>query len=298
MRRGAVYMVLASLMFTLMVGTVKVARQELSPLEIMVWRAVVSIPLALAFAWKPGLAIVNRGGMLLRGVFGFGAMACFFTAAKGLDLADLSIIAKLQPILIALFAPIALGSGERTTRLLWVVIGAGLVGCALIVGPDLQVGSTYGLFAVAATLLATGAHLSIRHLGRTDDARAIVFWFQVVVLVLAFGALAALGRAPSALPPPHLWPYLAGCGVAATVGQMLLTRAYALDPAPVVAAASYTGPLFAVLADLAVFGVLPGVPVVVGGGLVVGAGLVLVLSGRRGTAAAGNGGPVAPEAQT
>ncbi|MFW5925270.1 MAG: DMT family transporter [Myxococcota bacterium] len=281
MKRGALYMILASLMFTVMLGTVKVARQELSALEVMVWRATVSIPLALAFAWKPGLAIVNRGGMVLRGLFGFGAMACFFTAARGLDIADLSIIAKLQPILIALLAPIALGRHERASGTLWLLLLAGLSGCALIVGPDLRVGSLYGLWAVAATLLATGAHLAIRHLGRSDDARTIVFWFQVAVLVLALSLHVLLTGGGMSLPSAALWPYLAGCGIAATIGQVLLTHAYALDRAAVVAAASYTGPAFAVLADLFVFGVLPGPAVVTGGLLVVGAGLVLVLSGRR-----------------
>ena len=43
--------------------------------------------------------------MVVRCVLGFGAMTCFFTAAKGLSLADLSILAKLQPIVLAILAP-------------------------------------------------------------------------------------------------------------------------------------------------------------------------------------------------
>lgn len=116
LRRGPVYMVLASLLFTIMIGTVKIARQEMSPFAIMFWRAAFSLPLSLAFAWPRGLHMTNRAGMVLRGLFGFGAMACFFTAARGLTLADLTIISKLQPILVALSAPLALGAAERAHR--------------------------------------------------------------------------------------------------------------------------------------------------------------------------------------
>lgn len=278
MRRGPLYMILASLAFTVMIGAVKVARREMTPFEVITWRCMISVPLALAFCWKPGIAIHNRAGMALRGLFGFGAMSCFFTAAGGLDLADLSIIGKLQPILIAIAAPLVLGAGERSRGLLWLVLLAGIGGSALVIGPDLQVGSMYGLWALGATAMSAGAHLAVRALGRTEEPHAVVFWLQVMVLVLSVGAtVVTTGRAVS-LPPAHLWPYLVGCGVTATVGQVLMTRAYKLDRAAPVAAASYTGPLFALVGDIVAFGRLPTVAVLLGGALVVGAGLVLVFA--------------------
>ena len=41
-------------------------------------------------------------------VVGFAAMTCFFTAAHGLAVADMSLIGRLQPLLIALLAPLFL----------------------------------------------------------------------------------------------------------------------------------------------------------------------------------------------
>lgn len=280
MRRGPVYMVLASLLFTIMVGAVKVAREEMTAFEVILWRCATSLPLAylLAKQARESVRVLTPRAMLLRALFGFGAMSCFFTAAKGLTLADLSILSKLQPIVVALAAPLALGVAERSTTRVWLVLGLGLAGCAMIIGPDLAVGSVYGLIALAASVLSAAAHIMVRKLGQTERPLAIVFWFQAITLVLALGAIAVTTAELPPIPPSHLWPWLAGIGVAATAGQVLMTRAYAIDRASVVAAASYAAPLWSVLGDLVAFGVMPTGWVIAGGLLVVGAGVILIFS--------------------
>jgi len=269
-------MVGATLMFVIMVATVKVARQELTAFEVICWRSVIALPVTFILARSAGLGIQNRRVMALRAVLGFCAMSCFFTAAKGLAIADLSIIAKLQPLIIAIIAPLLLGRAEGGGPAIWIILAVGLVGSGLLIGPELAVGGTYGLWALGAAVFSALAHTMIRALGKTDNAPAIVFWFQLTTLVLAIPSYALLEGGMIPLPPSHLWPYLAGCGLAATAGQVLMTNAYRLDKAPVVAAASYAGPLWAVGMDIVVFEVLPSGWALVGGALVVGAGLVLV----------------------
>ena len=69
------------------------------------------VPIAVGMRWFPD----KKGlitGLAVAG-FGFGAMFCFYSAAKGLSVADLSLITKLQPMLVALIAPVLLGSAER-----------------------------------------------------------------------------------------------------------------------------------------------------------------------------------------
>ena len=79
-----------------------------------------------------------------------------------------------------------------------------------------------------------------------------------------------------AIPPVSLWGWLLGVGGFATVGQLLLTRAYALDRAGVVAAASNISPLWAVLIDLALFATWPSTTALLGGALILTASLGLV----------------------
>ena len=84
---------------------------------------------------------------------------------------------------------------------------------------------------------------------------------------------------PSAMGSTNdLWPYVLGIGVTATGGQLLMTQAYAEDRAAVVAAASYTTPLWGVIADLLIFDLIPGSLAIVGGVIIVAAGLVLIFA--------------------
>ena len=270
-------MVLASLVFTVMTATAKVAREELDAVQVVCWRTLLSLPFALAHSWAPGFKVQNPKGMIARSVLGFVAMVCFFTAAKGLSLANLSLLSELKPLLIAVIAPIALGAGERSSLSIWGSLFAGLVGCAVIIGPDLSIGSTFALWALASTVFSSGAHVSVRSLGH-DDARTVVFWFHATAAVLGITTYAILHHTLLPLPPMHLWAPLLVCGVAATYGQLLMTRAYAEDKASVVAAASYAGPLFGVAMDLIAFGTAPTVWTTLGGTLVIAAGLRALLS--------------------
>lgn len=273
-------MVVASGAFTAMLGFVKVARAELPAAEVMTYRAVLGLPLVWLFARRRGLGIERRGVLVARVLFGFGAMFCFFTAAKGLRVADLSLITKLQPLLVALIAPLALGAAERGSRGTWIALCCGLVGCAILLAPQLDVGLVYGLWAVAAAVLSACAHTCLRKLGRTEDPLTIVFWFLVGLSALSFLVTVIGEGGLPALPPPRLWPVLLGCAAAASVGQVLLTLAYRADPAPLVAAASYTAPVWALLLDLVWFDLTPSRQALLGGALIVGAGLWLVLHER------------------
>lgn len=274
-RRGPLLMFGATAAFTVMVAAVKVAREELGPLEIILWRSAISMPIALVLALRVGIRFHNPKVLLFRVLFGFSAMLGFFTAAKGLALGDLAIIGRTQPILVALMAPLWLGRSERSTGLLWVLLIAGMAGCALIVGPELRVGSTYGLWALGAACCSAMAHLAVRRLGATDHPYVIVFALQASVGVLAlFGHLAIHGAL--GWPPSHLVGPLVLTGLMAVAGQLCLTQAYKIEKASTVAAASYAAPVFGMVADLVIWGALPSTWALAGGVLVVGAGLVLV----------------------
>ena len=112
-------MALAALAFTLMISAVKVARAELSAVELIFWRAVLSTPIMALICARRGFGLQRRGIFLLRAGFGFAAMIGYYTAAKGLTVADLSILTKLQPVWVAIAAPVLMGSAERAGGAVW-----------------------------------------------------------------------------------------------------------------------------------------------------------------------------------
>ncbi len=272
-------MVLAAALFTVMVGLVKIVRVELSAYEVIAWRSVSALPLVAWLAWRTGFRLHGRRAFLWRSISGVVAMTCFYTATFGLPLVDLALVHKLQPLMVVALAPFLLGADERPAPgLLWICL-LGFAGCAVLLGPGLAVGNVYGLWALGATVASAFAHTFLRSLGQTDRPATIVFWFQGVVTIYAFTAVALLDGGVR-LPPQHLWAQLFAIGLVGTGGQVAMTKAYGLDRASTVAAASYTSPLFALAGDLLVFGLVPAWNGWLGGALVVTAGLLLIL--RRG----------------
>ena len=202
-------------------------------------------------------------------------MFCFFTALKGLPLADTNLITKLQPVLIALGAPLFLGRSERVEPRTWVMLALGVTGTAILLAPDLTQGSVWGLWALASSVLSAGAHIALRGL-KSERSEAVVFWLQIVFFVLALVlVLATNGRI--AVPSAQIWPALVGVGLLAAAGQLLMTRAYALDTASRVATVRFIGPVWGILLDVLFFGGWPAIHVWVGGAIVVSAGLAVTL---------------------
>ena len=149
-----------------------------------------------------------------------------------------------------------------------------MVGCSILLAPELRVGSWYGLLAVLAAIFSGHAHVFIRRL-KSENPIVVVLWFQAGSGVLAFGiCLLTLGGIP--LPATELIAPLFGVGVTATVGQWLMTMAYKREKAAVVAVASYAGPLVAVFADSIAFGILPSWNGYIGGSIIIAAGMLLI----------------------
>lgn len=275
MPKGPALMVAATSAFTLMIGCVKLARPwGFGTAELMGWRAFVAIPVLLLISrsWR-----VERWRLVvLRCVFGFAAMFCYYSATRGLGIGELSVITKLQPILIALVAPRLLGTAEKPGPRTWMALGLGFAGTLSIAWPTLGEGAlrvTSVFIALGAAVFSTLAHTILRAL-KGEDPRAIVFWFQLAVGAGVFAALALEGSPPT-LPTAAQLPILGGIGLSALAGQLLMTKAYASDTAARVATAGLVGPLLGFLFDYAVLGDVPSAAALVGGTLILAAGWVL-----------------------
>ncbi len=278
-------MVAAATLFTLMAGLVKVGTTSYGyhPLELVMWRSLTSLPPAIWIA-RRHLRVESKGYLLARCIFGFVAMLSWFTASRGLAVGELSVLARLQPIFVGIAAPLLLGRSERAGPGVWIATGLGLVGSIVLVSPDLagveleRLGAA-GL-ALLAALTSALAHTCLRALGKTDDPRTTVLWFQVAVALFAFALIGITGLELRIPLPGHL-PVLIGIGLLAVSGQLLLTAAYRAGRAQRVATASYVGPVVGFVFDGLVFGVMPAITAVVGALIVLSAGGLLIRLTQR-----------------
>ena len=279
--RGIAAMLLAVALFAFMDAMMKHLVAHYPPMQVASMRGFASLPFVL-------LPIVLRGTYrrlvpvrwslhLLRGVLGVIMLWTFVYSVRELSLADTYSIFLCAPLVVtALSVPLL---GERVDSRRWMAIGVGLAGVLVMLRPS--AGHWVTLGGLAALLSATCYSLSVisvRVLTRTDTTESMVFW---VMLALALGAGALAVPSWEAVRIEH-WPWLAGIGMIGAAGQHYITEAFRHAPASVVVPFEYTALLWGVALDLAVWGVLPGMLTLAGGGIVVAAGLYLVARERHG----------------
>lgn len=176
----------------------------------------------------------------------------------GMSAGVAALIISCQPLLTALVASRFLG--ERLTRGQWLGIFVGLAGVALVVGHQLDVREvTFG--SLLGTLIAlagvTAATLYQRHFSPRADLRAAAgVQFAVTVAVLAPLAFVIEGfHFRSSL---ELWMAIAVLVIfASLLGVSVLYYLMRHGEATRVASMMYLPPVFAVVLELAWFGVVP-----------------------------------------
>jgi drug/metabolite transporter (DMT)-like permease len=259
-----------------MFGCVKFLGPGFPHFEAIFFRSLLSLPLVFWLLRRRGAGVRPRRPwlMLARGLSGLFAMGCYFYALQRGVLADVVIVSRMQPIFIALLAPLLLG--ERTTRAIAVALVTSFVGVVLVIKPGLGLLNLPGLLALAGSVFSALAHISVRKLNATDPPERIVVWFTVIV---GCGGLAAALPA-FVVPTPGQLALLLGVALGATMGQLLMTTAYSRDTAPAVSTASYAFVVFGILGGWAVWGEVPDALSLLGAAVVVGAGVLLAFSRR------------------
>lgn len=248
-----------ALSFSVMSLLVKVAGRDLPSQEIVLARSVIMLALTLAVLQRMRTrARGNRHGLLLlRGLFGFGALSCFYWSLVHLPLADATVIQYTNPAFTALFAALVLH--ERLHLRDGIMLLLSLAGIVLITRPALLFGGAERLDPFAVAIAACGAALSgaayttVRKLSSTEPTMVIVFWFA---LVSTFGSL-PVPSATSVVPSPLHCLVLLGIGLSTYGGQVLFTRGLALERAGRATAIAYVQIVFAALWSTIFFGETP-----------------------------------------
>ncbi len=268
-----ILMLTASACFATMAAMIKGIGSSLPIPEIILFRSVLPLPFflgTLAFR-KKRLIVTAWKTLILRSLFGFLAMSGFYYALAHIPLAESVFLGRTQPLILALLAPWVIG--EKPSHGVWAAIGAGLLGIVLIMEPSF--GWTPAAWAsIVGASASAMAHLLVRKLNRTDDPATIVTNFFVITALLS-----AAWTGPSfVMPEGNQWLLLLGVAVFSTFGQYLMTLAYRLDNAPVVAAASYASIMFSILYGYLFWQEIPPASAWAGGALIIAGSFILIRS--------------------
>jgi drug/metabolite transporter (DMT)-like permease len=191
-------------------------------------RTVLALIFAALLGYGAGVKFVflRPRTLWVRSIAGSISLVCTFYAYSKIPVSDLLTLTHMFPVWVALLSWPVLG--EKPSRGVWVSVVIGLVGVALIQQVHLAAGNFASLVALASSLFTAIAMLGLHRLQHID-VRAVVVHFSGVSLLFAVATVFLFerkGNTPEISDSPTMFMLL-GVGLTATIGQLLLTRAFA-----------------------------------------------------------------------
>ena len=239
----------------------------------------VAIPIALLVVRAGGLhtlRVTNFRGQLLRAALLAGSMFLFVTSLRFLPLADAVALTFAGPLILTAVAPWALG--ERVGWRRRCAVAVGFAGVLIMLAPGGE-GLRWAAFLPLGTAFFEAARdIVTRRLVATESSLSLTACSLGFVTLCAL-ATAGHGWRPMSVPDIGLLA-IAGCCV--SVAFVLMTEAFRLAEASLVAPFRYSSVLWAMLIGTIAFGDWPSPAMLAGACLVVGSGLyILHREGRR-----------------
>jgi len=255
-----------------------------APLQIVFLRNLFAAPMIVAIVLSVGgwgaLRTRHLRVYALRGLLLVGAAVTFFLGLRSLPLAEATFLFFAAPIFItALSVPLL---GEHVGWRRWTAVMVGFVGVLIIVRPGAAAFQPASMLALATALLYALAMISTRWIGRGDSVWTMMLY--VLLFPLLFSGLAVPLQWQTPVPS-HL-PIFAAQAVVGTLGMTLISQAFRLAPAAIVAPFDYTALIWASLLGWLFWSEIPGVWTYAGAAVIIASGIYIVI---RETRVAGGG---------
>lgn len=272
---GLQYMALSALCFSLMAAMVKLGANTIPAQELIAFRSIVIIAITLPILRRRHIPLLGkrRGLLVLRGVFGYAAMSCYFWTLGILPVADAMVIQYISPLFTILWA--ALFLKEHAKPGIWFAGLLCMAGVIAVAKPEGSGSPAVALVGIAGAALAGAAYAVVRELRNSDDAYTIVLYFPLVSLPFCLIFSIPIWVWPSGVEG---WGLVLGVCFASYLGQIFLTRGLEREQAGRAVMVNYISVAFGVLFGIFLFETIPDVRSVLGIGSILGG---VSLLGRR-----------------
>lgn len=259
--------------------------------QIILIRSVVGlcITLCVIMPLEGGLILIktnNKMVHLFRGLLIVMANMTFFVGLSVISLPEASAIFFIAPLFITALSVLFLGETVGIRR--WIAVAIGLTGVIVMLRPGSDAFTYAAFLPLVAALAYAGTQVLTRKIGLTEKASTMSFYIQLVFVVVCviFGLLFSDGRYanPDNAPIDFLfreWQMpalkdgliMAGLGVTSGFGGYLVSQAYRLCAAAVVAPFEYMALILAIFWGVTLWGEWPDVVAWVGIALIFFAGI-------------------------
>lgn len=233
--RAYLYMLLSAFAFAVM-GTLSHKAGENVDWRLLAFaRTLIAFVISLSLCLVAGVRLVffRPAVLWLRSLSGSLGVLCLFYALTRLPVSTTLTLTSTVPVWVALLAWPALG--RRPTVAAALAIALSILGVILIQNPEASGDGTAATLALGNAACTAVAIIGLNKL-RGADSRAVVAHFSGVSSVFTLTVLMTSGGAADYGPLKESGTaiLLAGVGLSGAVGQLTLTRAFALgDPSRV-----------------------------------------------------------------
>lgn len=214
----------------------------------------------------------------LRGALIALATLLFFSALKFLPLADAIAIFFVEPLILTLLCALFLGESVGWRRLTAVAVG--FAGSLIVIRPSFHALGLPALLPLGTALSFAVYLILTRKLAQHEHPERMqfyagVFGGLVMTVALAAGSIVDVAVLSFVWPDRWQWLLLAGLGIIATAGHLLVVHAFRRAPAGLLAPFQYVEIIGATILGLVFFGDFPdtmtwlGVVIIVGSGMYV-----------------------------
>jgi len=246
-----------------------------SPLQIMFMRNIIALPFAILMALKMGgvsaLKSTRPVTHLMRTVLWIAATLLFFTSVKLLQLAEATALIFVAPLFITAISALFLREHVGWRR--WLAVIVGFIGVVIVIRPG---GSTFqpaSLLPVATALIYALLMISARWV----DARESM-WTLMLYLTGCSAFLSSFVTPFfwSAIRLEDLWLFVA-IALFGTAGMTMMTQAFRLAPAVVIAPLDYTALIWATALGWFIWGEVPDPVTYLGAAVIISSGVFIIV---------------------
>lgn len=279
--KGAIWMCISALGMALMGATVKMIGKDISAFEKLFFRNLVGSVMLLFSIRNSGVNIwgsSNRSRLFIifRCILGLTGAILYFYSIDGLKLADSSLLNKLSPFFITIFATTFLREKLERHQVPFLILV--FIGALFVIKPGFNYNIIPALAGFISAIFAGGAYTLLRYLRTMEQPKTLVLWFS---LFCTFGTIPFMVIDGFVYPNYTQLFYLLLTGVFATVGQIGLAYAYKYALASEVSIYQYLSIVFSVIIGFIIWREIPDIWSFFGGMIILGIAILNYLISLR-----------------
>jgi len=268
MPRGVLYILIAAFAFAIMNILAK-QLSEFHPMQVVFFRAAGTFVLMFPYMIYRKVTVWGSHPkfLFLRSFLGVSSLALFFFAVQRMPLGSAISIRYVGPIFGAVLAMFWLN--ERISRWQWLSFMVAFAGVIVIKGFDTNIDVVGFAAILTSAILLGGVFVLIRYLSAREHVLTIINHFMMVSIAVSLCFVTVFR-----MPTINEWLPVCAIGICGLVGQVMMTKAFQLEAASVLAPFKYMELVYALLIGYVLLGDTYGFMPLVGMGMIVG-GMVL-----------------------